>query len=71
MIILLLRHFPLLAASLAFALLEISTGTFVTPHLHFSVRAYLGVSIFIGLAVLIWLIANGRRASRPIEEQKD
>ncbi len=70
MLIAILRHSPLAAALLAFSLLEIGTGTFVTPRLHFEVRAYIGIAVFIGLALLVWIIANGRR-SRPLEENED
>lgn len=66
----LLRHFPVVAAFLVLCVLEMSTDRFLISKPYFSVPIYLGMSLFVGVAFLIWLLLNGKRP-KAVEEKRD
>jgi len=66
----LVRHSPLAAALLLYIALEIVTDIYVIPKAELAIRTDVGISFLIGLAILIWLVTNGKR-TEPVEARED
>lgn len=65
-----LRHSPFAAAILLYIALEIITDIYVIPRTDLAILMNVGISFLIGLAILIWLVTNGRRIE-PAGEHED
>lgn len=70
LILILLRHLPLVAALLVLGVLELSSTQSMISKPYFNVPTYMGMALFIVIAIIVWLMVNGRR-SQTTEETEE
>lgn len=70
LILTLLRHLPLVAALLVLCVLELSSTQSMISRPYFTVPTYMGMSLFIVIAIIIWLMVNGRRPQTTEETEE-